>query len=136
MEIKDMLCCMCKNGIKVVCNLIGRGLSGVCMCVTPEVFTCNYRGQPWLTGIYIYLRLWRAAGEVWRCYVSKLGVCKWGVLTFLYSLCGRERIHRILTGIANSEQPKKKKNPNARFFTYSAYLPLISMFQWRKSMVN
>lgn len=136
MEIKDMLCCMCKNGIKVMCNLIGRGLSGVCMCVTPEVFTCNYRGQPWLTGIYIYLGLWRAAGEVWRCYVSKLGVCKWGVLTFLYSLCGRERIHRILTGIANSEQPKKKKNPNARFFTYSAYLPLISMFQWRKSMVN
>lgn len=27
-----MLCCMCKKGIKVVCNLIGGGLRG-CACV-------------------------------------------------------------------------------------------------------
>lgn len=33
-----MLCCMCKKGIKAVCNVIGGGLMGVCMLATPEGF--------------------------------------------------------------------------------------------------
>lgn len=34
-EIKDMLCCMCKKGIKAVCNLIGGGINGdVHVCYT------------------------------------------------------------------------------------------------------
>lgn len=79
----------------------------------------------------------------WGCLESSWGGLEvlqsvsGGSSRFLYSLCVRERIHKILTGIANSEEWEKiaKKIQNF-FFTVSLYIVYQCSSEEKKTMVN
>lgn len=62
-EIKDMLCCMCKKGIKAVCNLIGGGING-------DVHVCyTWRFLPVITegshDLQVYMYTWGCLESSW-----------------------------------------------------------------------